>query len=153
MNYSPHLKRIEETFGKIPYNEEWTDFEKCVILLRTKGCSYGDIQSYLGNPSKKLIRQTLLKYTPELIDLDCNRHKLKAGPVKSIEKRLINLLKSKNQWSVETDEDIFDFEIKDDKLIMSSDLYGNEEFLSWDITTQNQIFNLIQKSINDNSEN
>jgi len=49
---------------------EITELEAKIILLRRNKESYGEIQRLLGNPSKKLIRRTLLKYEPELINND-----------------------------------------------------------------------------------
>jgi len=48
-----------------------TELEAKILLMREDKQSYGMIQQYLGNPSKKFIRQILLKYKPELIDIEC----------------------------------------------------------------------------------
>ena len=53
------------------------EFELSVLILRSNKCDYGQIQNWLGSPSKKKIREVLLKYNSNLIDLDCNRKKLK----------------------------------------------------------------------------
>lgn len=53
-----------------------TDLEKAILVLRNNNYSYNEIQRSLGNPSKKTIRQVLLKYDPELINIDTNYHKL-----------------------------------------------------------------------------
>ena len=73
---------------------EATDFDKCVILLRSAKLTYGQISSKMGSPSKKVIRESLLKFTPELIEEDCNRNKLKAKDRASKEEfTLINLIR------------------------------------------------------------
>jgi len=40
--------------------------EQKIIELREEGFTYKGIQLKLGNPSKKFIKDTLLKYRPEL---------------------------------------------------------------------------------------
>ena len=73
---------------------EATDFDKCIILLRSMKLTYGQISSKMGSPSKKAIRESLLKFTPELIEEDCNRNKLKAKDKASKEEfTLINLIR------------------------------------------------------------
>jgi hypothetical protein len=73
---------------------EATDFDKCIILLRSMKLTYGQISSKLGSPSKKAIRASLLQWAPELIEEDCNRQKLKAKERASKEEfTLINLLR------------------------------------------------------------
>lgn len=64
-----------EILSKYP---EATDFDKCIILLRSYKWTYGQISSKMGSPSKKAIRASLLKWAPELIEEDCNRQKLQA---------------------------------------------------------------------------
>ena len=71
-----------------------TDFDKCVILLRSMKLVYGQISAKLGSPSKKAIRASLLKWAPELIEEDCNKQKLKAKDKASKEEFiLINLIR------------------------------------------------------------
>lgn len=38
-----------------------SDFDKCVILLRSYKMTYGQISAKMGSPSKKTIRASLLK--------------------------------------------------------------------------------------------
>lgn len=69
-------KQIRDFFGFNDIPEKYdsaTWFEKCVLLLRLNGFSYGNIQLRLGNPPKKEIREVLLKWAPELIDIDLNK--------------------------------------------------------------------------------
>lgn len=71
-----------------------SDFDKCVILLRSYKLTYSQISSKLGSPSKKTIRECLLKHAPSLIEEDCNRNKLKAKDRASKEEFiLINLIR------------------------------------------------------------
>lgn len=73
---------------------EATDFDKCVILLRSMKLVYGQISAKLGSPSKKAIRASLLKWAPDLIEEDCNKQKLKAKDRASKEEFiLINLIR------------------------------------------------------------
>lgn len=43
-----------------------THLEQQILELRREGLSYKEIQLKLGNPSKKMIKDTLRQYTPEL---------------------------------------------------------------------------------------
>ena len=61
---------IEEIKTKFPDVDNV--LELAVLVLRSNNCSYGQIQSWLGNPSKKWIRSVLLKWAPELIDIKTN---------------------------------------------------------------------------------
>lgn len=73
---------------------EASDFDKCIILLRSYKYTYGQISSKMGSPSKKAIRASLLKWAPELIEEDCNRQKLKAKDRASKEEfTLINIIR------------------------------------------------------------
>jgi hypothetical protein len=44
-----------------------SELEEKIISLRKEGYTYKGIQLKLGNPSKKYIREVLLKYSPELV--------------------------------------------------------------------------------------
>ena len=73
---------------------EANDFDKCVLLLRSYKWTYGQISSKIGSPSKRTIRESLMKWAPELIEEDCNRNKLQAKERASKEEFiLINLLR------------------------------------------------------------
>ena len=124
-------------------NDQLTDFEKTILLCRKHGWSYAQIQQILGNPSKKLIRATLLKVAPELIDMDCNHNKLKAEPTKSYEKRMLNWLNT-HTWTPETEEETFVFWLTDNQLVMKGEyVYGKSKFRDLDETTQQQVYNEI----------
>lgn len=54
-----------------------SDIEIKIIELRKEGYTYRGIQIQLGNPSKKMIKDTLKKYAPELLgDVVENYNKL-----------------------------------------------------------------------------
>ena len=54
-----------------------TELEEKIVELRKEGHTYREIQIKLGNPSKKMIKETLLQYAPELAgDVVVNRNKL-----------------------------------------------------------------------------
>jgi len=70
MIYKEDLEELKEIYPKA------TEFELKILFLREDGLEYRAIQIALGNPSKKQIRKVLLKYNPDLIEKDCNYHKL-----------------------------------------------------------------------------
>lgn len=58
--------QIDQVYSEFPD----IDKKDCVIVaMRMAKQSYGKIQLALGMPSKKYIRNVLLKYKPELIDI------------------------------------------------------------------------------------
>lgn len=59
--------------GKLPDDIK---LKSDIIKLRIDKNTYAGIQLRLGNPSKKFIRNTLLEYAPDLINIDCNYSKL-----------------------------------------------------------------------------
>ena len=69
----PYLSFLAANYKIESINVAAAWFEKCVLLLRLNGFSYGNIQLRLGNPPKKEIREVLLKWAPELIDIDLNK--------------------------------------------------------------------------------
>ena len=128
-----------------------SDLEKAILALRNNSYSYAEIQKALGNPSKKFIRQVLLKYDPELIDIDTNFHKLAKQKRISIEEgefryRLIQT----NIWKWNLQGEDYEFYIKDNELFMK-DSFGNEDkFSDWDESTQKQFLNEVLRRINEN---
>lgn len=128
-----------------------SDLEKAILALRNNSYSYAEIQKALGNPSKKFIRQVLLKYDPELIDIDTNFHKLAKQKRISIEEgefryRLIQT----NIWKWNLQGEDYEFYIKDNELFMK-DSFGNEDkFSDWDESTQKQFLNEFLRRINEN---
>ena len=74
-------KRAEVVFKEINtegevFPEEATVLEKCVLHLRRNRFSYKQIQEKMGMLPKAMVREILLKYDPELINLDTNYHKI-----------------------------------------------------------------------------
>ena len=55
------LNKIKSEFKDI------LDLDAKILYLKEDFWTYGQIQLFLGNPSKKYIRSVLLKYRPELI--------------------------------------------------------------------------------------
>ena len=131
-----------------------SDFDKCVILLRTYKLTYGQISSKLGSPSKKAIRASLIQWAPELIEEDCNRQKLKPKERASKEEfTLINLIRKHPE--------IESYYMGDPLLgnwkfiIVEGRLYYIEEdnsvnpFGDWDFVCQIQFLNLIKEQLNE----
>ena len=125
------LNEILKTYKDIIIQyKDASDLEKAILALRNNSYSYAEIQKALGNPSKKFIRQVLLKYDPELIDIDTNFHKLAKQKRISIEEgefryRLIQT----NIWKWNLQGEDYEFYIKDNELFMK-DSFGNEDKFS-----------------------
>lgn len=146
------LNEILKTYKDIIIQyKDASDLEKAILALRNNSYSYTEIQKALGNPSKKFIRQVLLKYDPELIDIDTNFHKLAKQKRISIEEgefryRLIQT----NIWKWNLQGEDYEFYIKDNELFMK-DSFGNEDkFSDWDESTQKQFLNELLRRINEN---
>lgn len=146
------LNEILKTYKDIIIQyKDASDLEKAILALRNNSYSYTEIQKSLGNPSKKFIRQVLLKYDPELIDIDTNFHKLAKQKRISIEEgefryRLIQT----NIWKWNLQGEDYEFYIKDNELFMK-DSFGNEDkFSDWDESTQKQFLNELLRRINEN---
>ena len=146
------LNEILKTYKDIIIQyKDASDLEKAILALRNNSYSYAEIQKALGNPSKKFIRQVLLKYDPELIDIDTNSHKLAKQKRISIEEgefryRLIQT----NIWKWNLQGEDYEFYIKDNELFMK-DSFGNEDkFSDWDESTQKQFLNELLRRINEN---
>ena len=146
------LNEILKTYKDIIIQyKDASDLEKAILALRNNSYSYAEIHKALGNPSKKFIRQVLLKYDPELIDIDTNFHKLAKQKRISIEEgefryRLIQT----NIWKWNLQGEDYEFYIKDNELFMK-DSFGNEDkFSDWDESTQKQFLNELLRRINEN---
>lgn len=87
-------------------------FEKAVIAMRQQKWSYEQIQKKLGMPSKKSIRQALLKWVPELIDNSIQ----KTTKVSQWEAELYDILSHTNQTTFEFEGEDWVFEIVDHKI-------------------------------------
>lgn len=114
--YEEHLKRLEQNFGKFLDYPDAEPLEKCILLLKRRKMTYKQIQKFLGNPSKETIKSTILKYEPELLNIDCNQHKLQSNK-NQIEQRVIGLIQKYNQFIYDLDEfDKCTFNIVDNKI-------------------------------------
>lgn len=149
MNYSSHLQRIQDQYGILNDFDECTDFEKCIIILKKNKCTYKQIQKWLGNPSKDLIKEVICKYIPETLNVENNNKALK--PQQNInEKRLIGLLNSK-EFKDFYDLDEFGktkFYIVDGKLYFIDENNVYNKFTDWDERTQISIIINVAKILN-----
>lgn len=140
-----------EILNKYPNS---TDFDKCVLLLRTYKLTYGQISSKLGSPSKKAIRASLMTWAPELIEEDCNRNKLQAKERASKEEFiLINLIRKHPEiesyymghpllgnWKFVTVEGRLYYVEEDNDVV---------PFGSWDFVCQTQFLQIIKDQIDE----
>ena len=146
------LNEILKTYKDIIIQyKDASDLEKAILALRNNSYSYAEIQKALGNPSKKFIRQVLLKYDPELIDIDTNFHKLAKQKRISIEEgefryRLIQT----NIWKWNLQGEDYEFYIKDNELFMKESFGNEDKFSDWDESTQKQFLNELLRRINEN---
>lgn len=88
------------------------DFEKCIISLRLKGWTYGNIQKVLGMPPKKEISKVLQKWAPEIID----NSKKKEIKISMWESELYNLIKNIEPIAIRIEDELYTFYIKDNIL-------------------------------------
>ena len=148
--YEEHLKRLEQNFGKFLDYPDAEPLEKFIILLKRRKMTYKQIQNILGNPSKEIIKSTILKYEPELLNVDCNQNKLQSNK-NQIEQRVIGLIRKYNQFIYDLDEfDECTFNIIDNK-IMFCDEYGQEYYFDQlDQRTQLSILYNIARILNIN---
>ena len=148
--YEEHLKRLEQNFGKFLDYPDAEPLEKCIILLKRRKMTYKQIQNILGNPSKEIIKSTILKYEPELLNVDCNQNKLQSNK-NQIEQRVIGLIRKYNQFIYDLDEfDECTFNIIDNK-IMFCDEYNQEYYFDQlDQRTQLSILYNIARILNIN---
>lgn len=140
MDYEQKYKELTSGILKCvdPLDEKYSNlsgFEKCILVLRLNEYTYGEIQLKLGMPAKKLIRNTLLKINPELINTEQIK-KIRTTP----ELRVIGILKANNKWVFDLDEfGESDFKIIDNELWFT-DEYGYEsKFNEYDERTQKSI--------------
>ncbi len=148
--------KLKEILDKYPslasQYEDATDLEKAILVLRNNSYSYGEIQRALGNPSKKLIRQVLLKFDPRLIEIDTNYHKLvRLNPISSQEGEFRYRLIQSGIWKWTLQGEDYEFYIKDNFLYMKDSLGDEELFSDWDESTQNQFLNELRNKINERS--
>lgn len=150
MNYKPHLNRVENQYGKLEGFDDCTDFEKCVIILKQNNCTYKQIQKWLGNPHKDLIKEVINKYIPETLNNDCNKHKLKSQKHPT-ESRLIGLLNLAESRLYDLDEfGLTNFWIIDGRVYFMSEDKHVSKFIDWDERTQNAIIMNVAQILNVN---
>lgn len=119
-------------------------FEKSVIAMRQKGWTYEEIQKKLGMPSKKSIRNVLLKWSPDLID---NSLKKKIE-VSQWESELYDILSHTNRTTFEFEGEDWIFEIIDHK-INYEDAWGTTGlFHDLNDIMKQQILILIKNQLN-----
>lgn len=132
-----YLNKLKKTFDDV---DEITDkyknassFEKFVLFLKEKQYTYEEIQRKVGKPqqrpSKKVLKEIIKKYNPNLRNIDCNRHKL-ISPTKPSKETLYlrQLCFDRNQFEY----DIGKFYIKDDNRLY----FYNDNFEELDYDDQ-----------------
>lgn len=119
------------------------DFEKCIIALRLKSWTYGDIQKKLGMPPKKEISNVLSKWAPELID----NSKKKDIKIAHPEAELYNIIKIKpnQKLSVEIEDDLYTFYIANNKLLFEDWGRADNSFSDLDNRTQQQFLMTVKE--------
>ena len=146
--YEEHLKRLEQNFGKFLDYPDAEPLEKCIILLKRRKMTYKQIQNILGNPSKEIIKSTILKYEPELLNVDCNQNKLQSNK-NQIEQRVIGLIRKYNQFIYDLDEfDECTFNIIDNKIVFCDEYKQEYYFNQLDQRTQLSILYNIARILN-----
>lgn len=89
------------------------NLEIAILQLKKENCSYPQIQKLVGNPSRKFIRETILKYEPSLLEDNNSSQKSNITP----KKRIIGLIQKFNKFDFDLDEfDESTFSIQGDKL-------------------------------------
>ena len=150
MNYKPQLQRIQDQYGKLEGYEECTDFDKCVIILKKNNCTYKQIQKWLGNPSKDLIKEVIYKYIPETLNNENNKNKLKIT-YNPNERRLIGMLNTTENRFYELDEfGKTNFWVVDGRLYFIDDTNKCYKFNDWDERTQQSLIYNVAKILNIN---
>jgi hypothetical protein len=110
--------------------------------MRKKHWTYEEIQKKLGMPSKKLIRQVLLKWAPELID---NSMK-KLIQITKWESELYDILAHTSKTEFEFEDEDWIFKIEDHKIIFDGP-WGKGLFHDLNDIMKNQILIAIKEQI------
>ena len=149
-------EQIEPMFGweELPGANE---FEIAVVYLRKKNRTYSEIQQWLGNPSKKTIREVLLKWNPNLINIETGQIKKKdlSNKPSKYEYILMNLLTNNlnKQFYVFCDsmssKELWKFIICEKRLFYIESDGETYMFGDWDECTQNQILQEIKNQLNE----
>ncbi len=95
---NPHFSNINTNLYKAKYSGI-NDLEIAILYLKENNYPYSQIQKLTGNPSKKIIRNTILKYKPELLQ-DTEIKKSSSTP----QKRIIGLLCKFNKYTFNLEE-------------------------------------------------
>lgn len=159
--YTKFLEKIKLEYSNVSPSPEniisnypnTSDFDKCVILLRSYKLTYSQISSKLGSPSKKTIRECLLKHAPNLIEEDCNHNKLKAKDRASKEEfTLINLIRQhpeiESYYMGDPSLGNWKFVTVEGRLYYIEDDGDVTPFGSWDIVCQTQFLQIIKNQLN-----
>lgn len=160
--YTKFLEKIKSEFSNqnpspsdiLNKYENASDFDKCVILLRSYKFTYGQISAKIGSPSKKTIRESLLKHAPELIEEDCNRNKLQAKERASKEEFiLINLIRKhpevKSYYMGHPILGNWKFITVEGRLYYIEDSGETSPFGDWDFICQTQFLQIIKDQLNE----
>ena len=137
IDYNQKYKDITSGINKCvnPLRSDYPNlngFEKCVLVLRLNNYTYKQIQLKLGMPSKKDIREALLKVNPELISLEQVK-KIRTTP----ELRIKGILEANNIWEFDLDEfGESEFEIKDEKVYFTDESGYTSKINTYDERTQ-----------------
>ena len=149
MNWEKKYKELTSGFYKCAEDisdkyPDCTDFEKCVITLRTNGWTYDNIQKKLGMPSKKAISAALKKWAPELI----NNSKKKEIKISNWESEIYNLVKYKPLMITIDDED-YVFYVKDNKLYYKDWSSDDNQFGNLNEIVQQQFWIAIKEKLDE----
>lgn len=152
MNWSNKYKEITSGFYKCAEDisaqyPECTDFEKCVIALRLKGWTYGDIQKKLGMPPKKQISSILKKWAPETID----NSKEKEVKISKWESELYNIVKGypEHKITVVIEDEDYMFYIINKTLLFSDWSASDNVFGDLNTITQQQFLIAVKDHLNE----
>ena len=118
-------------------------FEKCIIGLRRMGWTYGQIQSKLGMPAKKVIRQVLVQWAPDLID----NSKEKIIKVSKTESELYNILSHTDQTEFESALEYIKLWIDNHEIWFEDEFGYRGKFHSLDFRTQNAYLILVKNNL------
>ena len=134
-------KQLINFYGLNDLSDQYEDanyFEKLVLSMRINGWTYGQIQKILGNPSKKLIRQTLLKFDPNLIDNSTSKIKIHNSKYSELYNILIHT--DKTIWNIFGDDT--ELCIKDHQIYYDDSLLNN-----WSEVEQSQVLEEVKKQL------
>ena len=135
---------IESYIKKYP---NINNLEIAILQLKKENCSYPQIQKLVGNPSRKFIRETILKYEPSLLEDNNSSQKSNITP----KKRIIGLIQKFNKFDFDLDEfDESTFSIQGDKLYWKDWKGEVWDFDEFDERTQLSILYNIARILNIN---